>query len=638
MDTLGFDQVPARASATGLTLGDTYVVGRRLARGAMGEVYEAEHVRLPGRFAVKLLLRELQGNQDAFARFCREAEIMSQLRHPHIVQIYDFNVAPDARPYFVMEYLQGRDLEARLKNGPLPLPAVTRIVDAVASALAVAHAHGVVHRDLKPANIFLATVDGQTDELVKVLDFGISKVRAAAAQISQAVDLLGTPAYMSPEQARGQTDQIDGRTDQFALAAITYRMLTSQDPFHGDDTAAVLYQVVHEDPPPLSLFLPPGWDTSALQAVLDRALAKQPDRRFGGMMELARAFDDAAERTLGPGTDAAGDLPLAAAARAARGRPIRLDDAHIDTPPPVRRPTPLVLKPIRRLPTPAPTPTPAAAPVTPVVRQMDWEVRNDVDEVPRTHTRGALLALFALAVIGLFIITGWYRKLPGAADGARARIHEWTRPPGAAPETRAEPPPASSDQAAPPEAPERSSREETPPAAPPAAAPAAAPSTAAPAAPGSAPSAEAAPPAAATPRPRPRKPRAPAHHATRPIDPHAAVRSFTPPPPTTPFPTTPASPDQTFAPPPPTAFPTTPASPDQTSAPPPSASGSAVPGSPTAPAPASPTPVPGAAPAPPVQVTPPADPPVNGRAFEIAPPNTSDRGRDLAPPAEGTSP
>src|SRR6476620_2860796 len=271
MDTLGFDQVPGRN--TNVVLGDSYVVGRRIARGAMGEVYLAQHVRLPGQFALKLLLPELQGNQDAFARFCREAEIMSQLRHPNIVQIFDFNLAPDARPYFVMEYLQGRDLEARLRgDGSMPLPAVARIVDAVASALALAHAHGVVHRDLKPANIFLATVDGQTDELVKVLDFGISKVRSAAAQISQAVDLLGTPSYMAPEQARGQTDAIDGRTDQFALAAITYRMLTGQDPFQGDDTAAVLYQVVHEDPPPLSLFLPTDWDPRPLQAVLARAM------------------------------------------------------------------------------------------------------------------------------------------------------------------------------------------------------------------------------------------------------------------------------------------------------------------------------------------------------------------------------
>src|SRR6185436_2372345 len=133
MATLGFERVPPRN--TNVVLGDTYIVGRRIGLGAMGEVYLAQHARLPGQFAVKMLLPELTGNQDAFARFCREAEIMSQLRHPNIVQIFDFNVAPDGRPYFVMEHLQGRDLETRLRAGPMPLPAITRIVDAVASAL-----------------------------------------------------------------------------------------------------------------------------------------------------------------------------------------------------------------------------------------------------------------------------------------------------------------------------------------------------------------------------------------------------------------------------------------------------------------------------------------------------------------------
>src|SRR4029079_7599775 len=149
MDTLGYDQVPGRA--TGFVLGESYLVGRRLGRGAMGEVYEAQHVRLPGHFAVKVLLPELQGNQEAFARFCREAEIMSQLRHPNIVQLFDFNIAPDTRPYFVMEYLEGRDLEARLQAGPLTLAAITRIVDAVSSALALAQPPRVVHRDLDAA-------------------------------------------------------------------------------------------------------------------------------------------------------------------------------------------------------------------------------------------------------------------------------------------------------------------------------------------------------------------------------------------------------------------------------------------------------------------------------------------------------
>ena len=190
----------------GVLLADTYLLGRPISRGGMGEVFEATHARLPGRYAVKILLPELIGHREAFARFCREAEVMSELRHPNVVQIFDFNTTPDGRPYFVMEFLEGRDLETRLNDaGPLPLPFAVRVVDAVASALAAAHAHGIVHRDLKPANIFLVTVDGQPDELIKVLDFGISKVRAAGTLLSTPSDVLGTPPYMSPEQARGAT-------------------------------------------------------------------------------------------------------------------------------------------------------------------------------------------------------------------------------------------------------------------------------------------------------------------------------------------------------------------------------------------------------------------------------------------------
>ncbi len=265
----------------------------------MGEVFEATHARLPGRYAVKILRPELLGNREAFARFCREAEVMSELRHPNVVQIYDFNTTPEGRPYFVMEHLEGRDLEARLtQSGPMPLPAAVRVVDAVASALATAHAHGIVHRDLKPANIFLVAIDGQIDELVKVLDFGISKIRSAGTLLSSPTDMIGSPAYMSPEQARGASDEIDGRSDQFALGAITYRMLTGFEPFQGDDIASLLYQVVHEEAPRLARTLPAWWDTRALQAVLDRALAKEPAQRFSGMVEMARAFEAASEQTL----------------------------------------------------------------------------------------------------------------------------------------------------------------------------------------------------------------------------------------------------------------------------------------------------------------------------------------------------
>ncbi len=450
----------------------------------MGEVFEATHARLPGRYAVKILLPELIGHREAFARFCREAEVMSELRHPNVVQIFDFNTTPDGRPYFVMEFLEGRDLETRLNEaGPLPLPFAVRVVDAVASALAAAHAHGIVHRDLKPANIFLVTVDGQPDELIKVLDFGISKVRAAGTLLSTPSDVLGTPPYMSPEQARGATHLIDGRTDQFALGAITYRMLTGHDPFTGTDIASLLYQVVHQDPLPLARYVPASWDTRALQAVLDKAMAKDPGQRWPGMLDMARAFEAASEQTLsrlpdGRTPDVNHGLPDFDAARApdlsdtliaapppAPGatasyrtevatptpivrpvplvRPaapaIGLTDATVpalvtDEPPPVRTPTPVVL--------PTPEATPATPPATraapaaalpaatvPAVvapgavsrRNYDWEPTGTVDDLPRQH-RGLAAFVVLLAVTGLLLaLTGAYRRIP-AAISAAARV------------------------------------------------------------------------------------------------------------------------------------------------------------------------------------------------------------------------
>ena len=157
MDTLAYER-RTRRKIEGTVLSGTYRIERRIGHGGMGDVYIASHARLPGRFAVKVLLPELIGNQEAFARFCREAEIMSQLRHPNIVQIFDFDTAPDGRPFFVMEYLEGRDLEiAPGRSGArCRCRCVVRIVGAIGSALAAAHGHGVIHRDLKPANMFLA--------------------------------------------------------------------------------------------------------------------------------------------------------------------------------------------------------------------------------------------------------------------------------------------------------------------------------------------------------------------------------------------------------------------------------------------------------------------------------------------------
>jgi serine/threonine protein kinase len=414
--------------AGGVVLGETYLLGRRISSGGMGEVFEATHARLPGRFAVKVLRPELLGNREAFARFCREAEVMSELRHPNVVQIYDFNTTPDGRPYFVMELLEGRDLETRLvQAGPVPLPAAVRVVESVASALATAHAHGIVHRDLKPANIYLCTIDGQMDELVKVLDFGISKIRAAGTLLSTPTDMIGSPAYMSPEQARGAADEVDGRSDQFALGTIAYRMLTGWEPFQGDDIASLLYQVVHEPAPPLARYLPPRWDTRALQAVLDRALAKEASQRWSGMMEMARAFEAASEQTLShdPADRASGARapgatlfaappppPLRPARDAAPEPEFEPDDA----PPPVRTPTPEVIRLVPRQPR----------------SELDFETTGaDVragtrgganfddpylrEALPVTHHRLALAVLGLLAIAAFLGVTGAYHQILSSA-------------------------------------------------------------------------------------------------------------------------------------------------------------------------------------------------------------------------------
>jgi serine/threonine-protein kinase len=191
----------------------------------MGVVYEATHARLAGRYAIKVLLRELSANPDLRARFDREAKITSLVQHPNVVQVIDHNSTADGTSYLVMEYLSGESLAARLSRvGRLPAAEVVDIVDQLAAGLAAAHARGIVHRDLKPDNIFLVPVEGRATDLVKILDFGISKVSWGRDAIDR--EICGTPQYMAPEQVEGRAGDVDVTTDQWALAVIAYELLT----------------------------------------------------------------------------------------------------------------------------------------------------------------------------------------------------------------------------------------------------------------------------------------------------------------------------------------------------------------------------------------------------------------------------
>jgi len=296
----------------GTVLGGAYKITRLIGQGGMGAVYEGVQLRLERRVAVKLMARELSANAEAIARFRREAEVTSQLGHPHIVQVFDFGAAPGGEPYLVMEYLEGEDLEKRIARvGKMSAPAASHIIRQVASALAATHAKGIVHRDLKPANVFLLSVEGETD-FVKVVDFGISKVRAAGTKLTAALAVMGTPNYMAPEQAEGRIDEIDHRTDQWALACIAYELVAGRPPFIGENVASLLYQVIHQAPSPLAN-MNPGLP-SQVEDVLRRALSKTQVGRYSTMTEFSRAFEGAATgKAVATAAPAVAPQPAAAA-------------------------------------------------------------------------------------------------------------------------------------------------------------------------------------------------------------------------------------------------------------------------------------------------------------------------------------
>jgi tRNA A-37 threonylcarbamoyl transferase component Bud32 len=279
----------------GAVLADTYRVVRYIGRGGMGEVYEATHARLAGRYAIKALLHEFAELPEALERFRREAQITSSLRHPNIVQVVDFNQLPDGTPYLVIEFLGGHDLGATLqKSGPLPVADALSILEQVASALTAAHEQEIVHRDLKPQNIFLVPIAGQTRPLAKVVDFGISKIKAASQHLTRELTAMGTPQYMSPEQALGRLSEIDARTDQFALASIAHEMLMGTAAFNGDSLHAILYQVVNEPPPPLVLPDLPPEIVERIDRVLQVALTKDRNARFPTVAAFVAALAEAA--------------------------------------------------------------------------------------------------------------------------------------------------------------------------------------------------------------------------------------------------------------------------------------------------------------------------------------------------------
>ena len=280
---------PEQEQLIGEVLADQYRITRKLAEGGMGVVFEAVHTRLgKKKFAVKVLHGAIRAHKEVYARFRREAEIATELGHRNIVEVLDFNETSDGSPYMVMEFLEGEDLSAMLsREGRLKPEELLEIIDPVAHALAAAHAKEIVHRDLKPENIFLA-LDSEGDVTVKVLDFGISKIKHSKSVVTQDSAVMGTPFYMSPEQAVGQVKQIDHRTDIFALGTICYQALAGVLPFDAPTIPGVIYKICHEEPPAISeqvSDLPDG-----VEAVLARAMAKELEHRYDSVGRFVAEF------------------------------------------------------------------------------------------------------------------------------------------------------------------------------------------------------------------------------------------------------------------------------------------------------------------------------------------------------------
>ncbi len=243
------------ALSPGIVVAGTYEVERLLGRGGMGEVWLARHQRLQGKqVAIKVLRTQGALPTEALARFKREAEIAVRLEHPNIVQVLDFNSLPSGEPFIVMELLKGESLGARLKRGPLTPDEASQVMRQVGSALHAAHVGGVVHRDLKPENIFL--VPTALGDQVKVLDFGISKLGDGGTMQTTDSVLMGTPLYMSPEQALGHNRDVTPQSDVFSLGSIVYECLTGKAPFEADNIAKVVFRIAYEPHAPLQTLAP----------------------------------------------------------------------------------------------------------------------------------------------------------------------------------------------------------------------------------------------------------------------------------------------------------------------------------------------------------------------------------------------
>ena len=294
----------------GVVIGGRYRVDALIGRGGFASVYRATHLAVQQDVALKLLHPELRTDASQSERFVREARHAGRLNHPNSVRVFDCGATEDGVLYLVMEYLEGQPLSMLTRQRlPIAVPRVLRIITQVAKALAEAHSLGLVHRDLKPDNIFLTRVYGETD-YVKVLDYGIAKaVDAGDSTLTAVGTIIGTPTYMSPEQADGRPGGVDHRSDLYSLGVLLFHMLAGRAPFESPSAVEVLMQHVMEPAPDLREVPVEGQrPPPALCAAVTRLLQKEPAGRYPSAMALVEELETMAA-SLAPGPAVGSPVP-----------------------------------------------------------------------------------------------------------------------------------------------------------------------------------------------------------------------------------------------------------------------------------------------------------------------------------------
>ncbi|MBX9770632.1 MAG: serine/threonine-protein kinase [Candidatus Obscuribacterales bacterium] len=275
-------------SLIGTTLAGRYKILSKIGRGGMSVVYKGQHLLMDRIVAIKMLHADLISDPVTISRFQQEAKAVSSLTHPNVILIFDFGLSSQGLPYLVMDYLQGESLSDILKRqGHLPVKRCVEIFTQACDALTHAHHKGIIHRDIKPANIML-TIDEDQHEIVKVVDFGIAKMLPRdgeeAIKLTQTGEIFGTPLYMSPEQIMGR--QLDVRSDIYSLGCVIYESLTGRPPCLGNNAMDTMNKHLAMEPPHFVDALPEEYIPEAIEAVVWKALAKDPEKRYQTMNEF----------------------------------------------------------------------------------------------------------------------------------------------------------------------------------------------------------------------------------------------------------------------------------------------------------------------------------------------------------------